>query len=40
VVGMVLGQRNDKISYTIYYVSKVLDETQVNYTTTEKDFCY
>jgi RNase H-like domain found in reverse transcriptase len=32
-VGAVLGQRKDKISYA----SKVLDEAQTNYTTTEKE---
>jgi RNase H-like domain found in reverse transcriptase len=36
-VGAVLGQRVDKKSHAIYYASKVLDETQVNYTTTEKE---
>jgi RNase H-like domain found in reverse transcriptase len=35
-IGAVLGQRKDKKAYAIYYVSKVLDETQVNYATTEK----
>jgi RNase H-like domain found in reverse transcriptase len=36
-VGAILGQRVEKKSHTIYYASKVLDETQVNYTTTEKE---
>jgi RNase H-like domain found in reverse transcriptase len=37
-VGAVLGQRVEKKSHAIYYASKVLDEAQVNYTTTEKEF--
>jgi RNase H-like domain found in reverse transcriptase/Reverse transcriptase (RNA-dependent DNA polymerase) len=36
-VGVVLGQRVEKKSHAIYYASKVLDEAQVNYTTTEKE---
>ncbi|XP_078163505.1 uncharacterized protein LOC144558538 [Carex rostrata] len=36
-IGAVLGQRIDKKPCAIYYASKVLDETQVNYTTTEKE---
>jgi RNase H-like domain found in reverse transcriptase len=36
-VGTVLGQRKDRKSCVIYYASKVLDETQANYTTTEKE---
>lgn len=36
-VGAVLGQRKDKRAYAIYYASKVLDEAQVNYATTEKE---
>jgi len=36
-VGAVLGQRKDKKMHTIYYVSKTLDEAQVNYATTEKE---
>jgi RNase H-like domain found in reverse transcriptase len=35
-VGAVLGQSKDKRAYAIYYASKVLDEAQVNYVTTEK----
>jgi RNase H-like domain found in reverse transcriptase len=34
VVGAVLGQQVEKKSHAIYYANKVLDETQVNYTTT------
>ena len=36
-VGAVLGQRRDKKPYAIYYASKVLDEAQMNYSTTEKE---
>ncbi|XP_078148472.1 uncharacterized protein LOC144543896 [Carex rostrata] len=36
-VGAVLGQRIDKKPCAIYYASKVLDEAQINYTTTEKE---
>ncbi|XP_071918787.1 uncharacterized protein [Coffea arabica] len=35
-VGAVLGQKHDKRLHVIYYASKMLNETQVNYTTTEK----
>ncbi|XP_072084586.1 uncharacterized protein [Arachis hypogaea] len=35
-VGAVLGQRKDKLVHVIYYASKVLNENQRNYTTTEK----
>ncbi|XP_057719735.1 uncharacterized protein LOC130934166 [Arachis stenosperma] len=36
-VGAVLGQRKDKLVHVIYYASKVLNENQRNYTTTEKE---
>ncbi|KAK8685286.1 hypothetical protein V6N13_041291 [Hibiscus sabdariffa] len=36
-VGAVLGQRKGKIFHPIYYVSKTLNDAQVNYTTTEKE---
>jgi RNase H-like domain found in reverse transcriptase len=36
-VGVILGQKKDKKLYVIYYASKVLDETQANYTKTEKE---
>jgi len=37
-VGAVLGQRKDNKSYAIYYASRTLDDAQVNYATTEKEF--
>ncbi|RVW20994.1 Retrovirus-related Pol polyprotein from transposon 17.6 [Vitis vinifera] len=36
-MGAVLGQREDGKPYVIYYASKTLNETQRNYTTTEKE---
>ncbi|XP_057754687.1 uncharacterized protein LOC130974001, partial [Arachis stenosperma] len=36
-IGAVLGQRKEKKLHVIYYASKVLNETQKNYTTTEKE---
>ena len=33
----VLVQRNDGKSFVIYYASKTLDSTQMNYLTTEKE---
>ena len=36
-VGAVLGQRQDKTFHVIYYSSKVLNEAQMNYATTEKE---
>nr|XP_016450798.1 PREDICTED: uncharacterized protein LOC107775560 [Nicotiana tabacum] len=33
----VLGQRKDKVFYSIYYASKTLDDAQLNYTTTKKE---
>ena len=36
-VGAVLGQRVDKKSMAIYYASKTLVDSQVNYSTTEKE---
>jgi hypothetical protein len=37
VVGDVLGQRKDKIFHPIHYASRVLNDAQVNYATTEKE---
>ena len=37
-IGAVLGQRENKKAFVIYYASKTLDSAQSNYTTTEKDF--
>ena len=34
-LGVVLGQRMEKILHTIYYTSKALNEAQKNYTMTE-----
>ena len=37
-IGAVLGQREDKKAFVVYYASKTLDSAQANYTTTEKEF--
>ena len=37
-IGAVLGQREDKKAFVIYYASKNLDSAQSNYTTIEKEF--
>ncbi|XP_062006012.1 uncharacterized protein LOC133723212 [Rosa rugosa] len=37
-VGAVLGQRNDKRPHAIYYASRTLNDAQLNYSTTEKEF--
>ena len=37
-IGAILGQREDKKAFVIYYASKTLDSTQSNYTTTKKEF--
>ena len=37
-IGAVLGQREDKKAFVIYYASKTLDSAQANHTTTEKEF--
>jgi len=38
VVGVVLGQRVDKKPHVIYYTSHALNDAQLNYTVTEKEF--
>ena len=35
-VGAILGQRKEGKPYVIYYASKLLDDAQINYTTTKK----
>ena len=37
VIGAVLGQREEGKPYVVYYSSKMLNEAQRNYTTTEKE---
>ena len=37
-IGAVLGQREDKKAFVIYYARKTLDSAQAYYTTTEKEF--
>ena len=37
-IGVVLGQREDKKAFVIYYASKTLDSSHSNYTTTEQEF--
>ena len=36
-VGAVLGQRSGRVFHAIYYASKVLNDAQINYATTEKE---
>ncbi|XP_052116478.1 uncharacterized protein LOC127746631 [Arachis duranensis] len=36
-IGVVLGQKKGNLHHVIYYASKVLNEAQKNYTTTEKE---
>ena len=36
-IGAVLGQRRDNKPYVIYYASRTLNSTQLNYSTTEKE---
>ena len=38
VIGAVLGQRINNKQYVIYYSSRTLNDAQLNYTTTEKEF--
>ena len=37
-IGVVLGQRENKKAFLIYYANKTLDSAQSNYTTMEKEF--
>jgi len=37
-LGAILWQKKDNKLYAIYYASPTLDEAQVNYATTEKEF--
>ena len=37
-VGAVLGHKIDKLPRIIYYTSKILNDAQLNYTITEKEF--
>ena len=36
-VGAVLGQGKEKVFYAFYYVSRTLNDSQLNYATTEKE---
>jgi hypothetical protein len=36
-VGTVLGQRIDKLPHVIFYMSRTLNDAQLNYSTTEKE---
>ena len=36
-IGSVLGQRKGRVFHAIYYASKVLNDAQINYATTEKE---
>ena len=37
-IGVVLGQRIDNKQHVIYYSNRTLNDAQMNYTTTEKEF--
>ena len=37
-IGTVLGQRLDNKQHVIYYSSMTLNDAQLNYTTTEKEY--
>ena len=37
LIGVVLGQRVDKIPNAIYYASRTLNDAQLNYSTIEKE---
>ena len=38
LLGLVLGQRVDKKPHVLYYASHTLNDAQLNYTVTEKEF--
>ena len=37
IMGVVLGQRREKIFRAIYYAGQTLNDIQLNYTTTDKE---
>jgi len=37
-IGAALGQVEEKLPYTIYFISKCLSKVEMNYTVTEKEF--
>jgi len=37
-LGAILGQRENRVPYAIYFVNKNLSPTELNYTVTEKEF--
>ena len=37
VIGAVLGQKRERTFHVIYYVSRTLNDAQLNYATTEKE---
>ena len=37
-IGTVLGQRIDNMQHVIYYTSRTPNDSQLSYTTTEKEF--
>ena len=37
-IGVVLGQQDGQAPYVVYYISKNLAPTKINYTVTEKEF--
>jgi len=37
-VGAMVGERKGRMFHTIYYASKVLNDAQINYATTKKEF--
>ena len=36
-IGAILGQRNNKVFFAIYYASRMINEAQLNYAMTEKE---